>query len=195
MITSSLPGEGKTSTSIMLAQSWASSGKRVLLVDCDLRLGSLKRQFKITTEAGLITVLSGNVPFEEAVHHDRDTGIDILIAGSTKVTGVDVFGSKSFEAFMKKMRATYDYIILDSPPVLAVPDARVIAQNADAVIHLVHWNATSRRLIRSGLASLFQVNVRVSGLALTRVNAKRMDRYGYYGSGYGGTATSKYYSN
>jgi capsular exopolysaccharide synthesis family protein len=195
MVSSSVPGEGKTSTAIALAQSWASSGKKVLLLDCDLRRGSLRTEFKIETKSGLIAVLSGNTPFEEAVSHHEGTGIDVLIADSSKVTGVDVFSSKSYEAFIAKMRDLYDYIIIDTPPMLAVPDARVIAQNTDAVVYLAHWDSTSRRMIRSGLDLLYQVNVHVKGLALTRMDSKRMHRYGYFGYGYQGGKIDKYYAN
>ena len=197
MVTSSLPGEGKTSMAISLAQSWARSGKKVLLLDCDLRRGSIQKQFDIEGGAGLIAVLSGNAPFEEAVVSDEDTGIDILIADSAQVTGVDVFGSKSFDAFLKSMQRVYDFIILDTPPVLAIPDARVIGQLADAVLYLVKWNATTRKMVRSGLDQLHQVNVHVSGLALTQTDPKRMHRYGYhsYGYGYGERKIRKYYVN
>jgi Mrp family chromosome partitioning ATPase len=139
--------------------------------------------------------LSGNTPFEEAVSHHEGTGIDVLIADSSKVTGVDVFSSKSYEAFIAKMRDLYDYIIIDTPPMLAVPDARVIAQNTDAVVYLAHWDSTSRRMIRSGLDLLYQVNVHVKGLALTRMDSKRMHRYGYFGYGYQGGKIDKYYAN
>jgi succinoglycan biosynthesis transport protein ExoP len=193
MVASSVPGEGKTTTAIALAQSWASSGKKVLLLDCDLRRGSIRTELKIETKSGLIAVLSGNAPFEEAVSHHEGTGIDVLIADSSKVAGVDVFGSKSYEAFIAKMRDLYDYIIIDTPPLLAIPDARVIAQNTDAVIYLAHWDSTPRRMIRSGLDLLYQVNVHVKGLALTRIDSKRMHRYGYYG--YRGRKIDKYYAN
>ena len=193
MVASSVPGEGKTTTAIALAQSWASSGKKVLLLDCDLRRGSIRTELKIETKSGLIAVLSGNAPFEEAVSHHEGTGIDVLIADSSKVAGVDVFSSKSYEAFIAKMRDLYDYIIIDTPPLLAIPDARVIAQNTDAVIYLAHWDSTSRRMIRSGLDLLYQVNVHVKGLALTRIDSKRMHRYGYYG--YRGRKIDKYYAN
>jgi len=199
MVSSSLPGEGKSGTAISLAQSWASAGNKVLLLDCDLRRGTLGKQFKVAGKDGLIAVLSGSVPFEVAVHHDDRTGVDILIADSSKVTGVDVFGSKSFETFVKWAREIYDYIILDTPPVLAIPDARVIAQNVDTVLYIVQWNATSRRMVRSGMDYLHQVNVHVAGLALTQIDPKRMDRYGYYGygygHGYGRRKIDRYYAN
>jgi capsular exopolysaccharide synthesis family protein len=197
MLTSSVPAEGKTVMASALAQISAMSGKRVLLIDGDLRRHSLTKQFRIEGKAGLVALLSGNASFEQAVHHDDLTGVDILAADVSKVTAVDVFSSARYETFIDEMRKIYDFIIIDTPPVLAVPDARVIAQNADSVVYMVHWNNTTRRMIRTGLDLLHQVNVPVTGLTLTRIDPKRMDRYGYYGYGYGYGARDieKYYTN
>ena len=197
MVTSSVPDEGKTVMASALAQISVMAGKRVLLIDGDLRRGTLTKQFKVETKAGLVALLSGNASFEEAVHHDDRTGMDVLTTDQSKVTAVDVFSSKRYETFIDEMRKSYDFIVIDTPPVLAVPDARVIAQNVDSVVYMVRWNATTRRMIRAGLDLLAQVNVPVAGLTLTRINHKRMDRYGYYGYGYGYGARGleKYYTN
>ena len=95
------------------------------------------------------------------------------------------------------MREHYEFIFIDTPPILAVPDARVIAQNVDSVVYVVRWNATKRRMIRAGLGFLGQVNVKVAGLVLNRIDPKRMDRYGYYGYGYGYGMRNieRYYAN
>ena len=123
--------------------------------------------------------------------------MDVITTDESKITAVDLFSSKRYETFIADMRKTYDFIVIDTPPVLAVPDARVIAQNVDSVVYMVRWNATTRRMIRAGLDLLHQVNVPVAGLTLTRIDHKRMDRYGYYGYGYGYGAGNleKYYTN
>ncbi len=197
MVTSSVPDEGKTVMAAALAQISVMSGKRVLLIDGDLRRRALTKQFNSESSAGLVALLSGNASLQEVLHHDDQAGMDVLTADKSKVTAVDVFSSKRFEAFIGEMRKSYDFIVIDTPPVLAVPDARVIAQNVDAVIYMVRWNATTRRMIRAGLDLLAQVNVPVAGLTLTRIDPKRMDRYGYYGYGYGYGARNleKYYTN
>ena len=197
MVTSSVPDEGKTVMAAVLAQTSVMSGKRVLLIDGDLRRRALTKQFDVGTNLGVVALLSGNASFEEAVHHDEKTGLDILTADESKVTAVDVFASKRYEKFIQKMRQNYDFIVIDTPPVLAVPDARVIAQNVDFVAYMVRWNTTTRRMIRAGLDLLAQVNVPVAGLTLTRIDPRRMDRYGYYGYGYGYGARGieKYYTN
>ncbi|HUS98172.1 MAG TPA: polysaccharide biosynthesis tyrosine autokinase [Hyphomicrobiaceae bacterium] len=193
VITSSVPDEGKSILASALAATTAMSGKKVLLVDADLRLRILREYFKVETSAGLVSFLSGRTSFDETVRHDDRIGLDILFADEGKVTPVDLFQSKQFENFLAMARKRYDLVVFDTPPVLAVPDARVLSQYADAVIYVVRWNSTNRRMIQSGLALLRQVNVRVSGLALTRIDAKRMDLYGYYGYGDGGNRLQRYY--
>lgn len=195
-ITSSVSEEGKSILASTLALSNAMAGKKVLLIDSDLRRKVLRRYFLVDAKLGLVSLLSGETTFEETVHHDKRTGLDFLFADDKKVTPVDFFGSQQFCDLISEMRDRYDLIFLDTPPVLAVPDVRVIAQQADAVIYAVRWNSTTRRMIRTGLELLRQANVHAIGLALNKVDPKRMDRYGYYGYGYGAGSGNlqKYYS-
>lgn len=195
-ITSSVSEEGKSILASTLALSNAMAGKKVLLIDSDLRRKVLRRYFLVDAKLGLVSLLSGETTFEETVHHDKRTGLDFLFADDKKVTPVDFFGSQQFCDLISEMRDRYDLIFLDTPPVLAVSDARVIAQQADAVIYAVRWNSTTRRMIRTGLESLRQANVHAIGLALNKVDPKRMDLYGYYGYGYGAGSGNlqKYYS-
>ncbi len=195
-ITSSVSEEGKSILASTLALSNAMAGKKVLLIDSDLRRKVLRRYFLVDAKLGLVSLLSGETTFEETVHHDKRTGLDFLFADDKKVTPVDFFGSQQFRDLISEMRNRYDLIFLDTPPVLAVSDARVIAQQADAVIYAVRWNSTTRRMIRTGLESLRQANVHAIGLVLNKVDPKRMDLYGYYGYGYGAGSGNlqKYYS-
>jgi capsular exopolysaccharide synthesis family protein len=195
VITSSVPDEGKSILAAALAVTTAMSDKKVLLVDADLRRRVLREYFGVAPSAGLVSLLSGSTSFDETVHRDERIGLDVLIADEGKVTPADFFESKQFENFMATARKQYDLVVLDTPPVLAVPDARVLSQHADAVVYTVRWNSTTRRMIQSGLALLRQVNVDVTGFALTRIDAKRMDLYGYYGYGFRGNKLQKYYAN
>ena len=195
VVTSSVPDEGKSILASTLATITAMSGKKVLLVDADLRRRILREYFSVTHKAGLVSLLSGRTSFDETVQRDDRTGLDILIADDEKVTPVDLFESKQFGKFITEAREKYDLVVLDTPPVLAVPDARVVCQHADAVVYAVRWSSTSRRMIQSGLALLRQVNIHVTGVALTRVDAMRMDLYGYYGYGYHKNRLQRYYAN
>jgi Mrp family chromosome partitioning ATPase len=108
----------------------------------------------------------------------------------SSINAADLFSSERFQDFMNELRARYDFIIVDTPPVLVVPDARVVGQAADAIIFAVAWDRTTRNQVTEALRQFATVNVRVTGLALSQISPKGMKRYGYGGrygaySGYG----------
>jgi succinoglycan biosynthesis transport protein ExoP len=183
MSTSSVPGEGKTTQSIALAQNLSGLGKKVLLVEGDIRRRVFSEYFSIDKDHGLLAVLAGDVTLEEAITHNDQLGADILTGEKSNINATDVFSSQRFKDLLRDMRAQYDYVIIDTPPVLAVPDARVIGQSVDAILYTVKWDETSRQQVSEGLRSLESVNIRVSGLVLGQINLRGMRRYGY-GKGY-----------
>ena len=192
MSTSSIPGEGKTTQSLALAQNLTGLGKKVLLIEGDIRKRVFAEYFDIQDKKGLIAVLSGEAKLEEAVSHEPTLNADILIGEKTETNAADIFSSERFTRFLEDLRSKYDYVIIDTPPVLAVPDARVIGRSMDAVIYTVKWDSTSQRQVREGLKSLENVQVRVTGLVLSQINAKGMKKYGY-GETYG--AYGDYHNN
>ena len=101
------------------------------------------------------------------------------------------FTSERFRDFLTDARKHYDFIVIDTPPVLAVPDARVIGPLADVILYVVHWDRTTQRQVRQGLHSFATVNVPVTGLVLSQINQKRQKGYGY-GDGYGSYAKGYY---
>jgi succinoglycan biosynthesis transport protein ExoP len=179
MSTSSVPGEGKTTQSIALAQNLSGLGKKVLLVEGDIRRRVFSEYFSIEKDHGLLAVLSGDVTLDEAVTHNGLLGADILTGEKSNINATDVFSSQRFKDLLRDMRAEYDYIIIDTPPVLAVPDARVIGQSVDAILYTVKWDDTSRQQVNEGLRSFESVNIRVTGLVLGQINLRGMRRYGY----------------
>ncbi|MGM0584152.1 MAG: GumC family protein [Pseudomonadota bacterium] len=196
MLTSSLPKEGKTTCSLLLAQNAAGLGRKVLLIECDLRRRTFRDYFPEAPRNGLMGLLTGEQSFEEAVHHDAGTGLDVIIGEETRVNAADVFSSQRFREFLEQARERYDFVVIDTPPVLAVPDARVIAPLTDAVLYCVRWNATNRDLVRNGLNQFAQIKVRIAGLAMTQINTRKMAKYGYggYNSEYY-KASNRYYAN
>jgi succinoglycan biosynthesis transport protein ExoP len=195
MTTSSLPAEGKTTLSIMLALNMAALGKNVLLVEGDIRRRVFANYLDVKPEKGLVSVLSGEVPFKDAVQRDPRLAIDVLIGEKSKINAADLYASERFQAFLKEARAQYDLVIIDTPPVLVVPDARVIGQLVDAVVYAVKWDSTAKSQVAAGLAMFDSVGIKVTGLVLSVVDTKGMKRYGYGNYGGYGHAYSGYYEN
>lgn len=189
MSTSSIPGEGKTTQSISLAQNLSGLGKKVLLIEGDIRRRVFSQYFDIANKKGLLSVLSKETTLEDAVVRVDQLSADILIGEQSKTNAADVFSSQAFLDFIADLRTQYDYIIIDTPPVLVVPDARVIGQAVDSILYTVKWDSTTKRQVIEGLKSFENVNLKVSGLVLGQINARRMARYGY-GDSYG--SYSKY---
>ncbi|MGI3167290.1 polysaccharide biosynthesis tyrosine autokinase [Pseudooceanicola sp. 200-1SW] len=195
-ITSSLPGEGKTTMSMALAQNFASLGKKVLLIEGDIRRRVFNLYLDANQDRGLLSVLSGEHALEEVLVRDDRINADILIGQKSNTNAADVFTSDRFGALIAEVRAKYDVIILDTPPVLVVPDARILAQHVDALIFAVHWDSTSRTQVRDAMRMFETVNQPISGLVLNQIDPKGMKRYGY-GERYGAYAAygRRYYTN
>ncbi|MFC6689486.1 GumC family protein [Jhaorihella thermophila] len=197
MLTSSIPGEGKTTLSIALAQSFAGLNKRVLLIEGDMRRQAFKRYFQDQHDGGgLLSVLTGRQSLTEAVQKSGLVGADLLRAEKTSVNAADVFASDRFSELIAEARASYDIVIIDTPPVLVVPDARTIAQVADALVFSVKWDSTEQDQIVDAIRMFESVNIRPTGLVLNMINRKGMKKYGYGGK-YGAYARygAKYYKN
>ncbi len=197
MLTSSLPGEGKTTLSISLSLNLSGMGKRVLLVEGDIRRRVFNQYFDINQKQGLLSVISGETELEDVVYHNEDLGFDILIGEKSSINAADLFSSERFHHFMTQAREKYDVVIIDTPPVLVVPDARVIAKSVDAILYSVLWDKTTKSQVAEGLNQLSMLGLGVSGLVLDHIDPKRMKRYGYggkYGSYYG-AYTKGYYDN
>ncbi|WP_375700197.1 GumC family protein [Pseudophaeobacter sp. TrK17] len=182
MLTSSIPGEGKTTLSMALAQSFSGLNKKVLLIEGDLRRLIFSQYFSAgNAEKGLVSVLSGDCTLEEAVHPVDMVGTDVLVGEKTQTNVADLFESERFAQLMELARSKYDIILIDTPPVLVVPDARTIAQHADALVFAVHWDNTSQEQLSEGLKMLASVNIQPTGVVLSQIDMKGMKRYGYGG--------------
>lgn len=194
--TSSVPGEGKTTNSIALVHNLLGLGRKVLLIEGDIRRRTLNEYFKDMPAKGIVSVLSGEQTLAQAVHRTPNFGADILGGEQTNTNAADVFASEAFKDLMAQARATYDTIIIDTPPVLVVPDARIIAEQADAVIFTVFWDKTSKAQVEESMRLFHNSGQRITGLVLSQISAKGMKRYGYGGQ-YGAYSAygSKYYTN
>jgi capsular exopolysaccharide synthesis family protein len=189
VITSALPNEGKTVTSVSLARVMAMSGEKVLLIDCDLRRNALEGLLPRAAEAGLVEVLSGAAQLADVLVPDRVPRLDILPLHTASFTPRDLFGTRAMQDMLTDMREIYDYIIIDGPPVHAVNDARTLATLGDAVLMIAHWGKTPKQAVRGAMAYLEHDKATVAGVILTMVDT-RSPLAGYAGSGY----YSPYYS-
>lgn len=192
MMTSSLPNEGKTTTSIALAQNFTGLGKRVLLIEGDIRHRVFREYLDLTQTSGLLSVLSGEKSLIEAVERNYLIDADVLVGERTAMNAADVFSSTRFRALIAEARRIYDVVIIDTPPVLLVPDARVVGQLADAIVYAVEWNGTPKRDVVAGLRMMRDGGTPVTGLAMTRIDTKKLKSYGQYG-GYGPYGNNKKY--
>lgn len=179
-VTSPGPGEGKSTTAANLAVALALGGHKTLLIDADLRRPLLHRAFGLVHEPGLTDVLIGRATAREAVRPDVIERLDVLPAGSSPPNPSELLGSDAMHALVAEVRQTYDYIVMDTPPVLPVTDATVISTVADATILAVRSGETEEASATRALDQLKRVNARIAGVVLNGVDARRDRHYAYY---------------
>lgn len=180
VITSSLPGEGKSTASLSLARLAARSGRRTILVDCDLRRPALRKLLPDVQAAKTVNdVLEGRVELSQATVTDQASPLHLLIASDGGERSPDLVGSEAMSKLLQSLSALYEVVIVDSPPVLPVGDTLVLSRQADAVIYIVRWETTPRDAVTNGLKMLVNAGARVSGTALTQVDFDRYTRYSY----------------
>ena len=183
LITSSVPREGKTYVSMCLAMLFAKAYPRVLLIDADVHRPNMFRMLGVEGEHGLVQVLAGEVSENDVIVPNAAGSLDFLPAGKSLNTA-EIINGAGMAALIERLSSRYDHIIIDSPPVLAVADTRVLACLADRVIYLIKWNGTSRDAVRNGIKLLRSVGAPLFGVVLSQVNQRKHDRYGYGDYGY-----------
>lgn len=195
--TSSLSGEGKTTTAISLAHNYAGLGKKVLLIEGDIRRRVFPEYFDYEKSEGLLSILSGTAQLDDVVQRLDMIGVDMLLGEQSTTNAADVFSSERFADFITDIRRQYDIVVIDTPPVLLVPDSRIIAQVADAVLFTVQWDATSRAQVREAMRQFTIAGISISGVILNQIDPKGMKRYGYGGQygAYAAYANDTYYGN
>ena len=191
LVTSSVPKEGKSTTSKSLAASSLKAGQKVLLIDGDLRHASVTRSFKLEDKPGLVDVLMGQATLDQALFNMD--GVVVIGAGSRSQNPPDLLGSERMKQFIQQAREAFDYIIIDSPPTGPVIDARVLEALADKVVFVVRWQATSREMVAENMATM-NVNKKLAGVILNLVDESMTPKYGPYAY-YSGYYYKKYYVN
>ena len=186
-ITSSVPDEGKTSLAISLARIVAESGKKVVLIDGDLRRPSIARKLGLPkNNQGLSDlVLSAENSLTEYLIKDQKTDFHLLPTGTAEFAqALDIFSSKRMQSIIVVLKSLFDFIIIDTPPVMAVADARVVGKLADKTLFVVQWDKTPIKVAKAALQQLQSAGANVAGVVLQRVDLKRYAGIGYGDSGY-----------
>ena len=194
-VTSTLPAEGKTTSTFCLGRSMALSGSSTVVVDCDLRRRSINRLLGVEPTVGLVEVLSGTATLAEALIRDEASGAFFLPLAKSAFTPKDLFGSQAMDRLLTELKSHFDIVLLDTAPVLPVAEPRVIAPKADVVLFLVQWRKTPRKAVQAALQLLKSVRADVAGVALTQVNVRDQAKYGYGDAGYYYRSYRKYYAS
>ncbi|WP_352231096.1 polysaccharide biosynthesis tyrosine autokinase [Actinomycetospora sp. NBRC 106378] len=184
-VTSSLPGEGKTTTSCLLGAALAAAGSKVLLVDADLRRPALANRLSIEPRVGLTTVLSNRVDLAEAVQPSRITNLDVLASGEVPANPSEILASASMSNLLREARRSYDYVVVDTAPVLPVPDTLALTNFVDGTILLCRTDRTRKVDTREACDRISSVSGRLLGTVLTMskgLSRSAYNKYGYYSS-------------
>ncbi len=185
VVSSSVPGEGKTSTASNTALALQDAGERTLLIDGDMRRPQLARMFGLEGAVGLTSVLLGRIELQEAVQRHRPSGLHVLTSGNVPPNPAELLQSQAMHQLLGKARSEYDVIVIDAPPLLPVTDAALLAVQADGAVIVVRQGHTTRDQLAHSLDRLDAVGARALGVALNMVASRGSRGYGYgYGYGY-----------
>lgn len=188
LITSCVKNEGKSTISLELSKSLALSEKKVLLIDADLRKSVFATRYTINTEdvIGLSEYLSGQAKLDDVVYGTQNENLQMIFAGAVPPNPVELLGSSKFDALLKDVRETYDYIVIDAAPLGAVIDASAISAFVDGAILVITANEISYRFAQDVKIQLERSNCRVLGAVLNRIPMRSGSYYNnYYKKYYG----------
>lgn len=182
LVTSPTTGEGKTTTLSNVAMTLADAGNSVLIIDCDLRKPRIHKFFEISNEKGLTDILLKGRDYKEYVYHSEHTGLHIITSGKIPTNPSELLNSKAMRSFIEKMKNDFDYIFVDSPPVLPVTDAAVMSRYIDAVILVCASGQIEIEAAKRATESLKKVEANILGAVINKIPIKenRYSSYYYY---------------
>jgi len=183
VITSSTPSEGKSTTAINIALALAETEHKVLLVDGDMRRPTLHKHLDLVQPVGFSTVLSGGISLPDALQETKFSGLTVLTSGAIPPNPSELLGSLAAKKLLNEMRAQFDYVIVDSTPLLAVTDAAVVAAGADGVLMMTRFGQTRREQLTHAVEALRGVGASILGavFTMTPTRGNGAYNYSYYG--------------
>lgn len=180
LFTSAQSSEGKTTTVLNIAASLASSSARVVVVDADLRRPSIEKALDSESHgAGLVEVLTGQRGLDEVIRRDIGRGLSVLSCGRVPPNPAELLGSKQMASLLETLSQQFDYVLIDSPPVLPVTDSMLLSRYVDGVVLVIKGKTTPRKVIRDARDRLLSVGARVLGVVLNDVDVHGGDYYYY----------------
>ncbi|MBI1273563.1 MAG: polysaccharide biosynthesis tyrosine autokinase [Alphaproteobacteria bacterium] len=196
MVTSALPNEGKTTVSMSMCRSLALAGNKVLLIEGDLRRPRLRKAMGAPTTIGDIAQLvAGDKKLDQVVQVDKPTGLHYIVSHGGTPSPQDLLGSQHMAKLLKSFAETYDLVVVDMPPILAVSDAALVGRITDTCVFVVRWAETPRDVVCHAIKQLTSFNVRLAGVVLSQVDLEEHAKYGYGDQGYYYGRYREYYSN
>ena len=177
LITSSDRDEGKSVTTIALARIAASAGQHVLVLECDLRRPDIGRSLSLGAEPGVSDVLRRLVLPSEAVRHSAIPGLDVILAGKPTAESAELLGSSAMKDLLAWATASYDLVLLDTPPSRVLPDARILSSSVDCVLYCARWGHSIRASVIQGVHEIQAAGGHVLGLVLGRVQQAQFRQY------------------
>jgi polysaccharide biosynthesis transport protein len=189
LVTSCIPGEGKTTLTTNLAVAFAQHNKKVIIIEADMRRPRMKRVLDVPSKAGLSNVLAGSLTSDEAILHGVHLAtLDVLPAGPRPPMPSEILGSTAFDELLEQLRSSYDIVLIDSPPALLVTDAVAISAKADGVIWVAQAGVVTRPQLDRAAELIDRNRMPVIGFVVNRMDSKSADYgYEYYGRYYGET--------
>jgi capsular exopolysaccharide synthesis family protein len=194
-VTSAVPDEGKTTFAVSLATSLAQNGLRVLLFDLDLRHPTVLREIPLGEAGGFEQFTASERPRDEMVQHDPESGIDLITFQRQRLNPLRLLGSRRMRLLIDLLRSSYDYVIVDGPPVLGVSDSKVLTEMADAVLFVVRWGETTIDAVEDALKELAAARATLGGAVVVQVDVDRHAQYGFGGIDSYMSRYSDYYVN
>ncbi|MGL4567670.1 MAG: polysaccharide biosynthesis tyrosine autokinase [Fusobacteriaceae bacterium] len=179
VVTSTIPGEGKTSVAYNYGKAEAEAGRKVLIIDCDIRRPRMHKNFGIEHEKGLVSLLKSEITLSEAIVKDVEIGLDIIPAEKIVENVTEILMEEKFLQYIKILREDYELIILDTAPITVATDALVLSEYADGVIYVVGYDMVSENELKDAHKLIEKLAVNLYGIVVNRVTKEGYD-FGYY---------------